>query len=246
MSYYRDAVRELQQSDAGSGDAIQRQRLANAFYNLSALIGQENPVEAERLARESVKLLREMDTPKARADLALGLSNLGALLCRQQRREEAMSTLREGIAMQEKLAVESPHVVAHRVDLASTRNNLGQTLLDGGDVSSANAEFEKAQQVFDKLLTDFPDDPMHFGGLASVLNNLGIVRERQGDLKRAVESFERAIELQQVACQRAPRVVRYRDFLDRHYANLSRVLESLGRTDEAEQIRRRNTDARKT
>jgi serine/threonine protein kinase len=251
MACYRDAVRELQHgvsdhSTKERGDADQRQRLSNAFYNLSGVVAQENPAEAERLAREAINLLRDIDGPKARANLALSLSNLGTLLSRHNRIDEAIVVLREAVAMQEQFAIDAPHVVSHRVDLASTRNNLGQTLLDSGDLALAVGEFEKARELFEKLVTDFPDDPMHFGGLASVLNNLGIIRERQGDLASAAESFTRAIELQHQACERAPSVVRYRDFLDRHYTNLSRVLKSLGRSDEVEQIRRRTSDARKT
>jgi serine/threonine protein kinase/Flp pilus assembly protein TadD len=239
-SYYRDAVRELQRGDSGPADVNHRHRLSNAFYNLSGLVADDNPGEAESLARQAVNLLRSTDSARARADLALGLSNLGTLLNRQSKLAEAMDVLREAIAIQEQLAREAPHVVAHRVDLASTRNNLGQTLLDSGSSDAARVEFETAQQLIDKLTTEFPDDPIHFGGLAGVLNNLGMIRERQGDLQGAAESFERAIQMQHVACNRAPRVVRYRDFLDRHYANLSRVLESLGREDEAEQIRQKS------
>lgn len=244
---YRAAIAHLQNPDGTRpADANGRHRLANADHNLSGLIADDQPEEAERLAVEAVSLLREIDTTRARADLALALANLGALVNRHGRVPEAVKVLRQAITLQVKLTQEAPLVVAYRLDLACTRNNLGQALMDSGDVEGANIEFELALELFERLITEFPDDPFHYGGLAGVINNLGMIRERQGNLVGAAMAFRRAVELQHVACDRAPRVERYRLFLDRHYANLSRVLESLGRTDEAEQIRHRHNNVRKT
>ena len=98
---------------------------------------------------------------------------------------------------------------------------------------AAERAFQQSVSIQEPLVTMHPDDLALRCSLGGVYNNLGIAFEEQRRFEDAAVAYKNAIEQQQVAYQRAPRVTRHRMFLSKHYFNLGRVLRQIGQADRA-------------
>ena len=67
-------------------------------------------------------------------------------------------------------------------------------------------------------------------------NDLGIVLEGLSRAADAVKAYQQAVTHQQQAVAAAPDVARYRQFLDKHYFNYSRILRKTGHAGDAARI----------
>src|SRR5262249_12382233 len=120
----------------------------------------------------------------------------------------------------------------YQTDLAMSFNGLGMAELRLQRSEEAEAAFRRSLELYEKQLEKFPADAVVQSQLAVVHNNLGMALEHADQLEAAAASFSSAVEHQGAACQRARELIRCRDLLARHYANLGRVLKKLGRADE--------------
>jgi hypothetical protein len=65
---------------------------------------------------------------------------------------------------------------------------------------------------------------------------LGVLREQAGQLDAAAKEFAQAIAHQRKAALDAPEVARFAGYLSDHQTSYNRVLQQLGRHDEAEPL----------
>jgi hypothetical protein len=100
-------------------------------------------------------------------------------------------------------------------------------------LAAAETDLTVAREIFEQLVQQSAEVPLHLVGLATVFDNLGNVWERRGKPADAVTAFEKAIELQEAACTRAPGVAHFGSLLERHRANLNRVLTVLGQSQDS-------------
>lgn len=218
-----------------------RHALAMALNNRSFVEQQRDWHAARESCQAAVELLEELveSAPteaamaSARSDLALSYNNLAAILGHLGEKGETVGAFERAIKIQEQLVRQAPGVVQYRSDLAISWNNLAQALVRAEEIDRAKAAYERAEELFGDLVEDFPSDVRYRSSLAGVFNNRGMAYEFQGELKLALSAYKQAIENQQVAVSRSPGQSQYREYLSKHYANCSRVLQLLDRPADA-------------
>lgn len=113
-------------------------------------------------------------------------------------------------------------------------NNIGMMYLDSKQYSQAIEAFQNACKVREMLLQVNPENAMQHVYLAGEWNNIGNALRISDRLAEAVPAFKKAIEIQKSALRlklRNPPLAK--DWLTKHYTNLSRVYRDLGQFEEA-------------
>jgi Tetratricopeptide repeat len=157
---------------------------------------------------------------------ALRLANAG-------RRDEALAAAEEAVVIRRRLAEANP--AAYLPDLAMSLNNLGTFLSGVGRREQALASAEEAVVIRRRLAEANP--AAHLPNLAMSLWAYGWVCVKvTANLPQALESVTEAIALYVPLAQRLPQMFAGRLFSA--YQTLANVLDGLGRTQEAADLRR--------
>ncbi len=226
---------------AAPEDLRLRHDLANTYNILSFVQRDLDWDQAELSCREAISLLETLasespGTPAFRADLAICLNNLGAILAHGSNWDDACESYRRAIGYQEQLVRQAGAVVAHRRDLAVTWNNLGQALQATGAQGAAVDAYDSAREIIELLVADYPDEPSFRSLCGGVYNNRAMALEASGQLDKALAAYDKAVAEQRVAYDRAPQVAQYREFLSKHYFNYGRALRAAGRLADAAEM----------
>jgi CHAT domain-containing protein len=139
------------------------------------------------------RLFPDKDYPNGHADVATDLNNMGVLLGRLDRTEEARARLHEALEMRRKLYPKAKFPSGHP-GLANSLNSLGNLLATKGELDKAQEYMEEALAMRQR---QFPVDQYPRGNpeLAVQLANLGILHDARGDSKQAVSLFEKALAI---------------------------------------------------
>ncbi len=236
---FREAIAlQDRSSDASASDPEALGSLATSYTNLASMNSESQPAEALRLFQTAfayqakAAVLRPGDQ-KYQSTLALTLNNLGAVQARLKLQDEAAMSYTRAIELQRQLTQLSPRNRVLRRDLAVSCNNLGLTYSKLQRAGEAEDSFHEALRLQQELVAEDAGDAETQSSLGGIYNNLGILLEGAGRLPAAAEQFQQAVAHQRTAFERAPSVVRYREFLSKHYFNQGRVLRQLKRGGEA-------------
>ncbi len=210
------------------------QHLAISYNNLSFLQAKSDPQQAEASSRKARTIQEQLvaahpTNTEYQSDLALSYNNLGALESYNGRTEQAAASYGRAIAIQQQLVRKSPTVPRFRRDLAISHNNLGRVFSKAKKNDLAGKSFESARAIMKELVDDDPQELSYRSSLGGIYNNLGTTLEELHRLDEAAAMYKQAIEQQRYCCDRAPQVAEFREFLDRHHANLRRVLAVTGK-----------------
>jgi tetratricopeptide (TPR) repeat protein len=164
-----------------------RRHLERSYEELSlALFSQRRYAEAENASREKAALLPSEDgaTLDWRCDIAWSHYNLGLIVHRQDRMQEAADLFRKAIGQFERAAAESPQDSAvHR----RAQNGLHWSL-----ATCPLVQFRDAQRAL-KIAKWFAQrDPLS----GEWWNNMGIAHYRMGSFDQAIDAIRKSIELQ--------------------------------------------------
>ena len=173
-----------------------------------------------------------VDTIKSRGDdlkdldqlaiLAASLNNLSNRFSALGRREEALASIKEAVAIQRDLAATRPD--AFRPDLATSLNNLSNCFSELGRREEALAAIEEAVAIQRDLAATRPD-------LAGSLSNLSNRFSALGRREEALASNEEAVAIQRDLAAARPDA--FRPDLARSLNNLSTHFSAHGRREEA-------------
>ncbi len=155
---------------------------------------------------------------------------------RPRHRQNAEVAYRNAIALQTRLAGQSPRPGSYTSDLAISYNNLG--MLESRDAKFAAAEksFRQAVALQNQLLEVMPHDPATLSNLGGVYNNLGLLFDTGRRYTDAEANYRQAIARQKQALELSPASSRYRELLSNHFANYAKCLESQQKQQAAEQV----------
>ncbi|MBM7086915.1 tetratricopeptide repeat protein [Micromonospora sp. MMS20-R2-29] len=211
--------------------------LAMSLNNLGKrLSGLDRREEALALSEEAVAMhrrLAEADPATYLSDLAGSLITLGPRLSELGRWEEALVPSEEAAAIHRRLAEDNPD--AHLPGLAMSLNNIGAMLSELGRWEEALAPIEEATAIHRRLAEDNP--AAYLPDLAMLLWAYGLVCvNTQANLAEALEAITEAVNLYERLTEQLPAVFVERLFVA--YYTLADVLDLLGRTDEAAELRR--------
>jgi tetratricopeptide (TPR) repeat protein len=208
--------------------------LSNEGFDAWAAGQQEWAVAIEQESVEIYRRLARANPAAFEPDLAHTLSRLGILLSLVGRRGEALAAEQQAVEIRRRLAAENP--AAFEPGLAISLNNLGLRLSEMGRRGEALAAAQQAVEIRRRLAADNPAafEP----GLARSLWASASVRvELQHDFPGALRAVEEAVGRfrRLVAARPAVFVRDLREVL----GTQADVLDGLGRTGEADKIRRR-------
>jgi tetratricopeptide (TPR) repeat protein len=151
---------------------------------------------AEHHYQQAIAQLGRGDDLALRADCARALHDLGILLKKANRFQEAETTLRAALRLRAELATDAPTEAKAEAEqaLAQTRYHLGALVAKlprrRGEEEEA---YRAALQMQQRLVADARDRPEHQRALARSLNNLGILLRDTGRLGEAEAAYNEAL-----------------------------------------------------
>ena len=227
-------------NERGDDPAV-RPLAARAYLHLAdvqEMLGEH--VEAEATYGKSITLLEDDD----QQSLAQCRHQLGVLLKKNSRVQEAERELRQALELRRELAEVHADDPAFRRDLEATRYLLAAVLVRQGERDrEAESTYREVLTAQEKLVGEFRDRPEwadYAREVARTCNNLGILLEVAADRKEAEERFLQARGLLEQLTSQFPSVASYQWQLARSCNNLARVRreESAGELDYREAERR--------
>ena len=210
--------------------------LAASLNNLGAFLAElDRWGQALDPAEEAVTIRRRLAAANPDAylpGLAASLTNLGVLLSGLGRREQALNPAEEATGIYRRLAEANPD--AYLPGLATSLTNLGVRLFELGRREQAIALSEEAVTIHNRLAEANPD--AYLADLAGSLRAHGwICVNAKANYAQALESITEAISIYELLAGQMPTV--FAGHLFSAYGTLADVLDSLGRTDEATELR---------
>jgi tetratricopeptide (TPR) repeat protein len=160
---------------------------------------------------------------KYRRDMAISHKDLGNLLVKQRKFAAAEASLRQAIALLEKLVDEFPAVRDYRAYLAFSHNDLGVMFYHQGKLQEEEGSYRAALAIQEKLAADFPALPDHQRALATTYSNLGSLLRRQGK-QEAETVLLQALGIEEKLVADFPTVPEYRYVLGQIQDNLGATI----------------------
>ena len=233
---------------AAANPAVFEHDLASAFDSLGGKLSDVGRHEQALVAsEEAVETYRRLSVANPEAyepDLARALGNLSIRFEHLGRRELALAPVEEAVEVYRRLAAATP--AAFEGNLASTLNYLGALLAGLGRWEQALATTEEAIEVCRRLVAESP--AAFESKLAIALTNLGsclsaldrghfasVRADRGVELTEAAAAGTEAVEIYRRLAEQQPRA--FSDTLRGARDTTARILESLGRWDEANHFR---------
>jgi tetratricopeptide (TPR) repeat protein len=157
-------------TDDSEGQTAQRLRLEclSKLGTLEEALFLSDPAAASRHAERAIDYFRKAitlaeqlvadapDSPDAQGHLAWSCHNLGSILQRSGRPDQAEPHCRRAMAIRERLLRDHPDHVGLRVQLAENRLNLGQIDAQTGRTAEAEALFGLAEDALKTVARDHP------------------------------------------------------------------------------------------
>lgn len=220
-------------ADQTAPAAAALQLMAAILNNQASLFSESSPAEAAARYQRSLDVqyrvirLQGASAPLS-VQLALTYNNLGSARARCSQWTTAIEAYRKAMAIQRRLVELSPTTRSYQRDLAVSANNLAMAQLASSSRQDASTQAEatlrRAIELQESQVAEYPSDAELHSELGGMLNNLARALDRQQRLPEAIDVSRAGIRHQRIALSKAPTIKRYRDFLDRQYANCSCML----------------------
>ncbi len=182
-----------------------------------------------------MKLVEQFPTVSDyQAALSANRNNLGLLLARLGKREEARAEYLAAREISKGLVEQLPAEPSHQQALAVNHHNLGNLLRDLGRIEEARAEYQAALDVQKKLVERFPAVPAYQFELGSSYGNYAIqlIRDERKPLE-SLEWFDRAIRTLKAVHDQAPHNVTTKQILRNAHSNRAIAYNELQKPVEA-------------
>ena len=207
--------------------------LINLSFDLSVSGREQDALIAAEQAVEIYRRLAEMNLAAHAPNFATALSNLGAHLSAAGRHEDALMPTKEAVAFRRWLAGSNP--AAFDPDLAEELENLGTRLAALERWDAALTATKESVQIYQRLTATNP--AIHESSLARSLWTFARVHARgQVDLTEGLAAVDASIRIYQTLVTRQPG--RFVDDLDDVQQTRADLLDRLGRSEDATQVRR--------
>jgi serine/threonine-protein kinase len=216
----------LEQAEARLEEDLESEPVdrADMADTLSSVYGALGSYErARKLAEETVQILREAN-PQDHRDLASAINNVGSVLYKEERYEEAEEKFRESLEMRRRLGQSAQEVATIVSNVASTRLQLGRyddaehfigQLVDVdqlvkdpsasanstylyilGTICAYRGDYEQAEPLLRRALDlRLQGDDPESTQVAEVLSSLGRTLLGRGELEEAESYYRRALAI---------------------------------------------------
>jgi serine/threonine protein kinase len=241
-----EAVARLQElADRYPTEPEHRAKLAYAYFGLGlALAETRGSQRAEEAHRRAIGILEQLldehhGVPEYRKALASAYTNLGKIL--RARPEEAEPAHRKAIRLCEELVAEFPKTPRFRGELIRSHYSLGMLRAKSGRLQEAETALRGAIALY-RQAADSLDASEYRLVLPNLYIDLAQVQETLDRPRDAEDSYREASVLCEKYVGDFPSIPVYRIKLSAGYANLVRLLERRGQSEEATRVCRRALD----
>jgi serine/threonine protein kinase/tetratricopeptide (TPR) repeat protein len=163
-------------------------------------------------------------------------SEIAEILQEQGRHDEALSYLRQALAVQEKRVAASPDDANLRHWLAGMRNDLAMTLGDLGKPEEAEQLYRQAIETENQLLLKSPKKQVFHAFLGNIYNNLGILLFNRGALAEAETEYRNALAHRRQLLEQVPGHAAYRVSVADVQIALAQALTDQGKRQESKAL----------
>ena len=168
-----------------------------------------------------------------RQSLARTRTNLGVVLDRQGRLDEARVECQAACDLCGELAAAFPNVPDYQRTLAAAHSRLGTLLAKRGQLEAARSEHELACGIRESLVAAQPEVPQLQIELGMSYGNLGLVARDDGKPAESVQWYDLAIRTVAPIYERDPRGVLVTEALRDSHAGRAASYDVLDRFEEA-------------
>lgn len=232
---HRAIAIQSQRHSENRDDPTRLEDLVNSLNNLAVVEVDLGEVDAAKAALDEVMRrippLENSEVPRHREAAAYAYNNLGFLLRRLQRFDDAQRAYETGRSLRKQLADAFPDEPSYRKELAFSYNNLGVLHGDRGNDDKAAEEFAEAVRLQRRLASDFPSQPVYRQELARSLLNLGVTLRDRRYLDDSDTVLDEAAAMQRALAANHPDVPGYREELARSLCEIAVNASHQGDTD---------------
>ena len=202
--------------DRGPAGPDDRHGLAIAEMNLGLVLPPEQLPQREQCYRRALELLEALTTGAPdRHDYHRTMAgvqhNLGNVLERTGREDEAEQAWRSSLEATERLMTEFPDQPGYRERAASTHYTLAELLGKAGRAEESEQQCRRALDLAEGLAAEFPDVPGYRSYVALSELHLASLYRRAGRLDEAESAYLRAAETWDGLATAFPDVAFYRE-----------------------------------
>jgi serine/threonine-protein kinase len=250
---YRQAIALLEKHDPASPDAVKaRQYLAYVYHDLgNESYDRLELAQADKALRHAAKLLETLPVGPAapsdrwmarhpnwnnRTTLGLCYGNLGTILMKMGRFDDAAAAFDRGIALQERLVADSPQTLAHYQDLATRLCQRSSLLIQIGRNKESEADCRRAMGHMAKAPPESGKHAEEQQTRAAIHNNLALLLQQLDHPDEAVKHYRRAVDLMAKLAAAFPGIPGYRNGWASYARNLAILLDDIGQPEEAQKI----------
>jgi serine/threonine protein kinase/Tfp pilus assembly protein PilF len=212
---------------------VYRDQLANASSRLADAISRRKPVEAEKVLRRNLALVKKSTDFWLRGQTWL---YLGTLLAHQRRHGEAEGACRQAIRFFEKAAAQAPALPWLHIGVASGLEQLAAVLDAEGRSGGAEESYRRAIAILDRWAADLPAGPHYRWGQANVHFKHALLLQKLKRFAEAEKAYRRTVELFDKLVNDFPTLPGYRQTAVHRRHHLAHFLAGTGRPGEARQV----------
>lgn len=159
--------------------------------------------------------------PEAMARLGGAAFELGKLTSQIGDKQNAIQSINEAIAIQQKLARENPSVKEYQMDVAANQSNLAILLAETGKPKEAIELFRSSKAMIEDLIRAYPDSTALQSDLASNFSNTAKLLAEMNDFPKSLSAHDEAIAIRE-------RLVKENLSNDEYLSNLADSYNNLG------------------
>jgi serine/threonine-protein kinase len=184
------------------------------------------------------------DATNAESRLILGQSHFwrGTAFWNQRKLPEAMSHMRQYLAIAETLAREAPANPVYQLERAYGHSAVGMVVEADGDLETALGHFRASMDIKQERVDHHPEDLDAQAELARAINKVGAAQYKLGNLRGALAFAEREVAAYRLLVGRQPKHVPWKQRLSTSMGFLARALADTGQSDRAYDLYRQELD----
>jgi tetratricopeptide (TPR) repeat protein len=147
---------------------------------------------------------------------------------------QAEESLKQGLALQDRLVERFPNELVYSQDTAASHNALGNLYRLSSRPSDAEKAHQRALEIRERIGREDPDNLEYQSDVAKSCLNLAVIYAVTGRMDKAEKGFAQALEIHQKLVQRQPADAHYQEELAKAHTNLGSLYSLTGKADKSE------------
>jgi len=247
LASYQKSQKILDQlHNAGVYDPVASATLDERMAAIDSSMGKTNQALAlqQKAAEELQVLVRNVNTPANRYNLAVAHEQIGDIFGEQGKLQPAMDQFNQAVQILDALHREHPDDLRFTRGVTVLYCKFGDVYLTTGNLNAALENFQKALQIRDKLLAAHPDDRQFARDVSNSSDSISSVLANMKKFPEALEYENRVLKITQQLSQADKKDMTAKSDVGDAYAAVAQLLFELHRYPEALENANHSLDVR--